>query len=499
MRRFHRDEDGFALVTALGIMVVMTLLLVVVLAAGEASFNNAERNSRFTRTLGIAEAGVNDAITMLGEAGTPTNPCPIDSSPAQVCQATDGHGVPNGEYQVSWTQPSSSGAVTIQSIGYYPNMATEQISRKVQVVLEPVQSFKYALYSNTTLDIKNNEIVIGDVYANQKVTLGTNAILCGSVVNVAGGVETQNGASVVKGLSGALSQLCSGKNGKVWSGGTITLNQTGIVQGDAKASYTGPCPNAAYSIVGGTVQGVATACGSITATGWTSKSESTVSSPPAAEPMPPYTFDASKYTGLVCYGSGSTCSETSTSSTAVSSFATVSRMAMKGSYAIWQTQPTQSTQVSLDGLTIGGDLTIVTNAPIDFGNVTNVTLAPGVTSADLEIISLYIPPTGTTCDTNGGDCSIYAKNKVTFDAGDATDPDDGIVALLYTPGKMAFKNTGGNGASCTSGDISSMDGAMYAGSMDLNNCFRVTYNTRIERAIGFGSGLEQTLWQEISG
>jgi hypothetical protein len=34
--------------------------------------------------------------------------------------------------------------------------------------------------------------------------------------------------------------------------------------------------------------------------------------------------------------------------------------------------------------------------------------------------------------------------------------------------------------------------------MDLKNGFDVTYNSRIERTLGFGTGLEQILWQEVS-
>jgi hypothetical protein len=54
---------------------------------------------------------------------------------------------------------------------------------------------------------------------------------------------------------------------------------------------------------------------------------------------------------------------------------------------------------------------------------------------------------------------------------------------------MSFKNTGGQS--------SSGEGALYAGSMDIKNGFDVTYNGRIERILGFGVGMQQTLWQEI--
>ena len=62
-----------------------------------------------------------------------------------------------------------------------------------------------------------------------------------------------------------------------------------------------------------------------------------------------------------------------------------------------------------------------------------------------------------------------------------------MVGLLYTTGKMAFKNQGTPG-----------EGALYATNMDLKNGFDVIYNSRIERIVGFGQTLQQILWQEIN-
>jgi len=161
---------------------------------------------------------------------------------------------------------------------------------------------------------------------------------------------------------------------------------------------------------------------------------------------------------------------------------------------VWQTNPQcgeisnpssgACTKLDLSSLSVGGDLTIITNAPVYLGNTNPITSSG---PALVTIVSLYIPPPFTTCDTNGGDCSIYGLNSVIFDSGDTTDPNDGIAAVLYTPGKMAFKN-----------NVNGAEGAMYAGSMDVKNGFDVTYNSRIERVVGFGGVLERTLWQEIS-
>ena len=66
-----------------------------------------------------------------------------------------------------------------------------------------------------------------------------------------------------------------------------------------------------------------------------------------------------------------------------------------------------------------------------------------------------------------------------------------MVGLLYTTGKMAFKNGPQNGADPG-------EGALYAASMDLKNGYDIVYNSRIERVLGFGTTYERTLWQELN-
>jgi hypothetical protein len=62
---------------------------------------------------------------------------------------------------------------------------------------------------------------------------------------------------------------------------------------------------------------------------------------------------------------------------------------------------------------------------------------------------------------------------------------------LYTTGKMAFVNSPNNIASTG-------EGALYAQAMDFKNGYDILYNSRVERVLGFGTTLEQTLWQEIN-
>jgi hypothetical protein len=481
LTRLRRDESGFALVTAVILLSVMALLMVVALSAGNSAFNLSERGARWSRTLGVAESGVNDAIGILTANRGASSPCAISTN--NVCTPVEGQ---EGEYQVSW-QSTSGGDLAITSIGYYPTRADATQVRKVRIELQPVPTFQYALFSESDLELKNNQDIAGDIFANNNVIVGNGAHVCGSIISSGGGVSMGTTAQVLKSYTLSSGYDCNGKLGNVWTGGSDGIALGNLIEGDAKASAgsTINClSTSSYRITGGTVEGQATACGTITSsTPNFAKQERTSTEPPAAVSLPDFTFDPANYNPLTCYPSTGTCGESNTSATAVQQFAAVSRTNMTGTYAIWQTAPSQSTKIDLEGLSLGGDLTIVTNAPIDFGNANGGEIQTSVPGSTLVVVSLY--PSPGACGTNGGDCAIYGKNKVEFDGGDVDDPNDGVAGVLYTPGKMAFKNQG-----------NAAEGALYAGSMDIKNGFDIIYNSRIERILGFGTGLEQVLWQE---
>jgi hypothetical protein len=490
--RLHRDEEGFALVIAILLVSIMMVLMVVALNAGQSSLHQSQENIRWTRTLAIAEAGINEAITTLGQNRAATPSCRIESETA--CPAE------GGEYQVDW-QRQPDGSIEIRARGYYPSLAAARHTREVRVVLEPVPVFRYALFSQDALTVKNDSPnappIVGDIYSALGVEVGQNQVICGSVVAAGGPITLGNNSQVVKSHT---TSGCTGKSGLVWANGPIEVRNGVVIQGDAKASAPSgtscSTTHPDYKIFGGgSVQGNATACGQIASTvrvsGISQPGVSTT--PPAVEGLPTFVFDPNNYPSLTCYPSSGTCG-VNTSPTAVSSFNTYvagNKTNMRGTFAIWQSPPISArdpnTTVKLENITLSGDLTVITNAPVDFGNTTTITTAPGVTSATLVVISLYEPDKGTTCDTNnGGECSIYSKNKVLFDAQDPSNPDDGVAVLLYSKGPMAVKNQG------------TTDGALYAKAMDIKNGFTIEYNSRIERILGFGEALEVTLWQEIN-
>ncbi|MEP6758753.1 MAG: hypothetical protein ABJB55_06120 [Actinomycetota bacterium] len=477
VRRLRHEEDGYALVVAMLLLSIMMVSLVVALDSGSSAFRESEYGVRWARTLTVAESGIDNAMVLLSESRTSPSPCPTTGS--TVCTTDD------GQYQVDWTS-AANGSMTITSTGYYPTKAALEFDRQVRVLLEPIPTFNYAIFSQNNLEVKNNETVNGSIYSTGDVLVHNNTTICGSVMSANGSITLENGTVLVK--SNAATG-CTGQDALAWAGGSINGTLGVNIAGDAKASAPSgtacSSTSSSYSITGGTVQGKATACGKITST--TSNPLPGVNTtPPAVESIPTFAFNAGSYTSLTCYPSSGTCGPLNTSATAYSTFNTyeaANKLAMKGNFAIWQAAPSKNTVVSLDGIHLTGDLTIITNAPIDFGNTSSITSS---VPAQLVVISTYIPPAGSSCTTNGGDCSIYMQNKITFDKGVASDPTDGIASLIYTSGKLEIKNSADG------------EGALYAGSMDIKNGYTIAYNSRIAKVLGFGAGLQPTLWQELA-
>ena len=498
IRRVRHEQDGYSLVIAMLLLSIMMVLLAVSLDAGNASLRQSHLSIEWSKSLTVAEAGVNQSVTLLGQSRGATNPCRISTT--TVCSGG------GGEYQVSWS--TSGSTVLISSIGYFPTKANPTFTREVQVTYEPVPSFKYAIFSQTALSVANNMTVIGDVYSSGDVTLGNGASVCGSVTSSGGGVTFSPVSQITKTNT---TYGCTGKSGNVWTGGAggVTGSSQVAIEGNVTASNpsSATCSDvsASYAIASSmTVTGAAKACGSISGSvAAASTAAGTSSSQPVPVTFPPFTFDPDNYSSdssdplhLQCYPTGGTCGSND-STTAVAdfnSYLSTHKTSLTGTFAVWQRTPTSTTYIDLDGITLSGDFTLITNAPVNFGNTSTVTTTSTSIAADLVVNSSYQPTgscTAALVNTGGADCSIYGKNAVEFDAGDAADPDDGVVGLLYTTGKMAFVNSANN-------FDSTGDGALYAQSMDFKNGFNIIYNSRVERVLGFGTTLEQVLWQEIN-
>ena len=156
VRRMRHEESGTRSSWRCCCSPIMMVSLVVALDAGSSAFQESEYGVRWARTLTVAEAGIDDAVVRLGQDRTSRLPCP--TSGGTVC-STDG-----GQYQVDWS-PATDGSITITSTGYYPTKADAEFDRQVRVLMEPVPTFNYAIFSQNDLEVKNNETVIGSIYS----------------------------------------------------------------------------------------------------------------------------------------------------------------------------------------------------------------------------------------------------------------------------------------------------------------------------------------------
>src|SRR5262249_30669989 len=122
IRRLHGEEEGYSLVIAILLLSIMMVLLAVALQAGTSSLQQSSLSLEWSKALTVAEAGLDDSITRLGENRSAANPCSMATS--TVCSGG------GGQYQVSWTQ--SGGTITVTSIGYYPTMTSPKYIRAVK-------------------------------------------------------------------------------------------------------------------------------------------------------------------------------------------------------------------------------------------------------------------------------------------------------------------------------------------------------------------------------
>jgi hypothetical protein len=476
LARARQEEQGYALITAMLILSVLSILMALTLANGISVNNMSERGNRWTRVLGTAESGVDVGVATLGANRSATSTCPIGGT--SPCASSF------GQYEVSWEVGRS--AIEITSIGYYPSKgASDAVSRTLRVVYKPEPLFKYALFGLSSLDLKNNSVIHGDVYGGAGgINFNNNTKLCGNATTP-GAVTGGGGGAELLTSDGTCTS-----HADIWAGGDVTFD--GPVGGDVTSSgQVATC--AGRLVTGQTIAGKATSCGATiqsTASGGQFPNKSTV--PPSTEAIPTYAFTAANYPGIHCYPAAGACDQAAMGAAAVTEFnaATGTGNVHSGTYAVWQTVSgsclsSATPGILLPDLTVNGDLTIVTNTRIEFSNQGDITYSgPAGGSALVTIISLCNPSPGAICSVEGSGCSISGKNGV-----QVIDGSGSLAALLYTPGPIYFKNNFVDG------------GATYGGTLNVKNNGNAFYDPMVLRTpIGFGGeGYVRDSWQELGG
>jgi hypothetical protein len=169
------------------------------------------------------------------------------------------------------------------------------------------------------------------------------------------------------------------------------------------------------------------------------------------------------------------------SATAVTDFSTYLSAhgnSVSGTFVVFQSGTVgQFSRLDLTGLEVTGDTTIFTNVPIYSNNVSDDT-----SNAIFVLASTYQPPSSSSCDLNqdNSDCTVHLKNN--FQTSGST------AVLIYAPyGPVAVKNN------------QVQFGAIYANNILIKNNQTMTYDSRVERVVGFGvETYEVQQWLELN-
>lgn len=468
-RRCASDESGIAMVMAVVLSSVIATLAITSLTVAGHSDKASARGRHWVQALDVAESGVEQAIAKIQALNG-------------VYSGTFTGTTEEGGYTTTVTRLARS-TYRVDSVGQVRGGRQLGATRRLRVTLAPPKSFSNAMFSFTTVELKNDDIIRGSIWANQIAIIANGALVTGDVTAATGYLTAGTNSEI---------------DGNVWTGGfdattnfAVHLDSNSTVKGGIKASVSNPpdpitCGGASHANymvrleTGSTVNGTIETWGTVAGPGTVGAlvTDNSCTPAPPIKTMPQCGYSSSNYDSTTRHEFGT---PTTPSATAVADFqAYLSGQGgnLSGTFYINQSgQISQSTRLDLTGGVIRGDTNIITNTPIFANGVTDNT-----TDAVVLLASTYRPPVATSCDVNhdGSECSVHLKNNFATSGVTAT--------LVYTPfGPTAVKNN------------AILFGAIYADSIVVKNNEEITYDSRVERIVGCGPvTLEVTKWLDVT-
>ena len=469
-RSIHGEESGFAMIVAVVLLGVMGTLMALVMSVGSHTTFATAKGRSWVQALHVAEAGVHQAIAKLEE----TN----GSFTGTFTGATD-----EGTFTGTIT-PQPRKRFRIDVAGVVAPGEGLGATRRIRVTLAPPASFLYAMLSNTSVATKGNDVIDGDIWSNQNVLLEQGNIVRGSVTAATGWVATKSGVTI---------------DDDVWTGGydpnnqdrSVHLEAGGEIGGNVKASVTAPpdpvtCGGEDPTRYKVRVEGTSTVIGNVTTWGPKTGSgtvqgtitQNVCTTAPPTKPLPTFTYSSANYDPAHHHEFGT---PDIPSLSAVSDFQAhiaPESGGMSGSYYVNQSGvANQDLRLDLTGITISGDTTIISNVPIFANGVED-----SAGDAIFTLVSTYQPPTGSACDLNqdNSECSIHLKNNF--------EPSGNTAVVIFAPfGPVAVKNN------------QVQFGTIYADAIQIKNNQTLTYDSRVERVVGFGDvTYEVETWIELA-
>ncbi|HVE93019.1 MAG TPA: hypothetical protein VNE62_12085 [Actinomycetota bacterium] len=456
-------DDGVALIAVVMVSMVALALVAVVLGTGEHADHASTRDRNSELALGVAEAGVQEAIAKIEAYGGTSAGFNFSGQ------------TPEGTYQVTVSRTLSR--YTVVSGAEVGGESARARKRKVKVTLAPPRVFHDTLFSNTSIQLKNNDTITGDVWANDSVLLEGGGLLKGSLTAARSWIHIQSNSEVT---------------GEIWSGGytpstvwAIKLESGVKVGGSVKASVSAPtdpvtCGNeqgSNYHVP--TDNGVAIAgdlrtWGAKTGPGVVSGTYTSGICTAAAipRPLPVFTFNQNNYDPATFHAFGSVAE--------FQTWLSGNLADLRGTFYIAESSPSQVNRIDLTGAKVTGDVTIVTGAPVFTNGVEEV----GTTPRLFVVASSYQPPVGSACDVDqdASECAVHLKNNFKLIN------DNCITAtLIYANrGPVAVKN---GAEQC---------GSIYADSILVKNNQILRYDPRVAQVVGFGPvTYDVERWEEL--
>ncbi len=525
MRRLVFRDEGNALIVVIIVSMIIGILGAVALDTGrEAQFSATSDGDR-QQALGAAEAGLHLIMSRVSaEAGNatqqgvtlpnfwsiaPGGTLPAGCAPGGTCAAAKNSSdytgsTPQGTYWYWVTRCTPStipcpGTQAEPTAGFIVDVQASSggtvfgRGRHIQVTLTPPSRFAhdeaYALFSYTSINVSNNDQVLkGDVFANTNVMVNNsnqNPTVQGSLTSATGWIELDSSVHVT---------------GNVWSGGfnptgsttgwSLNLGNAARIDGSAKASTSNnndcaALPNHNYDVIlgsGATVGGGITTLGSVTPSG--SGTTSCTQAQPAL-PLPLYTFNPDFYDPATYHGPWTVADFQTWLSSNLSN--------LHGTFNV-TSEPLpfnsngQTNRIDLSGAKLTGSTTIVTNAPVYTGSLDDSQMTDP--NGTFVIVSHYQAPPSTACSTtsNTSECAIHITNGFSLN----TDGTCRTATLLYADnGPVALKNSSNGGGN--------LCGSIISNGIVVKNNENVTYDSRIDRVVGFGpSAYAITRWEELA-
>ena len=200
-RRLRHDEAGNVLVTVILVSLLVGALASLALNTGEHADRASASDRNHEIALGVAEAGVHDAVVQL-ETRLRT----------QYVSSFQFNGAsPEGAYDVQVTRNGDD--YIVESRGTVNSAGMTERNRKIRRTLRPPELFPnagYALFSSTNLYLKNNdEIYAGDIWANDSLWVEANATIEGSITSAQSWVRLESNVIVDDGYVWAGGRYCT--------------------------------------------------------------------------------------------------------------------------------------------------------------------------------------------------------------------------------------------------------------------------------------------------